>query len=441
MKMKKGRAAISLLKKPWLLGAVIIALISALFYTNLQINSDEAAEQALLSGQRVEVSLATGEVFGGLDNPPHSESADEKVRELDETESVVSVDTEVVQAHQEAGDSKQEHLTSEDGTKDDSHDVKESDLAIVQETEQPLVSDEDSKSYIADDNQEQYSESISPEPTIQVSEAVAENKNASEGEAVIESAELSPEEKEFSKKMLDERRKKINLSGGKKSIVIVISGLGLSVRSTEAALEVPVNFTLGFSPYAPDVAVWNKKAIVLGFDTLLHLPMETPDYSVDDPGPYALVSTAAAEENLSRLEMLLSLGVGYKGVYTSPQENFSTDINNMRPIITGLADLNVPLLYGKGAGNVSLLQFAEHSRVSLITSDITIDSTITYEAITQQLEKLESIALQNDYAVGIASPYPLTVNTLKYWQKGLAEKNMQVVPISLLLDQLSQERP
>lgn len=419
MRIKKGRALKSFLKKPWLLSAALILIAATAIYSSSFIDSDKEAEEALLSGQRVEVVLATGEVFGGLGSASSSLAKDQNATNSDEPEENNAaeapeenfpeevVEAEVVEARKEPA--YEEQLRQERQTKE------------IEGNEENILNND--------------AEVVAQQSAVKQND-VAQTTSVEEA-----SAELSEEEKAFSQQMLEERRKKINLSDGKKPIVVVISDVGLSVRTTEKTLEMPVNFTIGFSPYAPDVALWNKKAIVLGYDTLLHLPMETPDYSVDDPGPYALVSTASGEENLSRLEMLLSLGVGYKGVYSSPNENFSININNMRPIVTGLADLNMPFLYGRGAGNVSLLQFSEHSRIALVTNDVTIDNKITYEDISQQLAKLEKMAIENEYAIGMARPYPLTLNTLAYWQKGLEEKGLEIVPFSLLIDQLKDAQP
>lgn len=485
MRIKKGKAFRTALKQPWLLTSACLLLVSLVLYGTTFFHSDEAVEQALLSGQRVEVELSTGEVFGGISNNTDNKLSENAPEETDQTltqspQAIAEQQTDTAETTEQNSPSltspaansnaimQAPELTA-DMIPDALNDLKDNDMSGIgpypqdsdMQLSEALEGGSTEQTYgpmpnmpVSDVGEAvQAGEAVLPSEAIsgqqeaivdaqQPSPAATTNENAADTASPQlegDPTELSAQEQEFTRKNLEKRRQKINLAGGKRPIVIVITGVGLSVRTTERVLEMPVNFSLGFSPYAPNVALWNKKAIVLGFDTLLHLPMETPDYSVDDPGPYAMVSTASAEDNMSRLEMLLALGAGYKGVYSSHNENFSDNINNIRPIVAGLADLRMPFLYGKGAGNVSLLQFAEQSNITMTTNDVMIDDVITYDAIMTQLAELEKMAEENEFAVGMARPYPLTLNTLKFWQKGLSEKQMEVVPFSLLIERLKQK--
>ncbi len=505
MTKRKGRASKgAIFKKPLLLSAVFLTMLSGVIYGSTFLGSNEATEQALLSGQRVEISLSSGEVFGGVDalnqneaeaeSPNPSDNNENRVDDLDlgEAAPTNSLQPDLVHSNQTEGHAvskktaeesqavsapieptygpeMQSETLSEQGLAAESEVTPFIDVVEGEQQQQSLISEpqiEASASEIeqaavpsnSNDLQEQVSipkasASETPQELEGVIPTAADTQvkitMPADSEVVVDASEpvviakqpSATESQVFTREALESRRDDITLSGNKKPIVIIITGVGLSVRTTERVLEMPVNYSVGFSPYAPDVAVWNKKAIVLGFDTLMHMPMETPDYSVDDPGPYALISTATAEENVSRLEMLLSLGVGYKGVYSSPNESFSSNMNNMRPVIAGLAQMQMPYLYGKGAGNVSLLQFAEQSNIKLVVNDVTLDDTISYEAIKSQLELLEKMASENEFAVGIARPYPLTLETLKFWQKSLEQKNFEVVPFSMLIDRLAKKGP
>ncbi len=69
-------------------------------------------------------------------------------------------------------------------------------------------------------------------------------------------------------------------------IAIVVSGLGLSASATQSALAgLPGAVTLGFAPYAGDVADWVAKARAKGHEVLLEIPMEPFDFPDSDPAP------------------------------------------------------------------------------------------------------------------------------------------------------------
>lgn len=422
MRINLKAALLAVIKKPLLIGAALCAFIAVLLWLPMLFGSnDKVVEEALLSGQRAEVALATGEVYGGIDNAPKGEEH-KAVEHADKVEAPVQVKQ--AEATHEVAHSP---ATAAEAKVDGGEVATQNQEAAPHNQHEPEAG--------------QKIEEKAPSAAEHTDATAADtNKAEAAGEGQEPAPELTQEELASVRKSLEERRKKLNISQDKASIVILITGVGLSESSTKQVLEMPVNFTLGFSPYAPDVGTWTKKAAILGFDTVLQIPMETPDYSVDDPGAYALLSTASAEDNISRLEMLLSLGVNYKAVYTAPEENFSTNMNNIRPIVTALADHNMPILYGRGQGNVSLLQFTEHLGVTLLGVDAVIDDKITYAAILKHLADLQRVAETSHYAIGIAHPYPLTLSTLKYWMKQIQDKDVQVVPVTLLVDQVKKEK-
>lgn len=58
----------------------------------------------------------------------------------------------------------------------------------------------------------------------------------------------------------------------KKTISIIVGGLGLSKSTTEKALELPANVTFGFSPYGQNLEEYSSKLV--GKDILINLPLE-----------------------------------------------------------------------------------------------------------------------------------------------------------------------
>ena len=104
-------------------------------------------------------------------------------------------------------------------------------------------------------------------------------------------------------------------TAGKFRIAIVVSGLGISAKSTTAALaSLPAGVTLGFAPYAGDVQHWVSQARQFGHEVVLEVPMEPFDFPDSDPGPHTLRTGVDENSNLQRLTWTLSRFTGYAGV-------------------------------------------------------------------------------------------------------------------------------
>lgn len=219
----------------------------------------------------------------------------------------------------------------------------------------------------------------------------------------------------------------------KPRIAIIIGGLGLNGATTQRALELPITVTLGFSPYAHDVKNWMDKAIKQGFQTLIHTPMQTMDYPADDAGPYALLTDLEEKENLARFDWVLSRGDGYIGIYSDPREKFTTAKRAVQPILDSIKTHHLLFAYGAGYVNQSLLQNAKSNDIPLIAIDTVIDDKIAANAIQAKLASLESTAKKNGYALGLGSPYPITLKIVQDWASDLEKRGFIIVPVTRLV--------
>lgn len=74
---------------------------------------------------------------------------------------------------------------------------------------------------------------------------------------------------------------------GKLRIAIVMTGLGLSAKATQAALSgLPAAVTVGVLPYSSDAPRWLSAARASGHEVVLQVPMEPFDFPDSDPGPH-----------------------------------------------------------------------------------------------------------------------------------------------------------
>ena len=215
-------------------------------------------------------------------------------------------------------------------------------------------------------------------------------------------------------------------------IAIMLGGLGLSGSTTERALTLPSSITMGFSPYAHDMAGWLNQAKEDGHEVFVNMPVEPVDYPADDTGPYALLTNLSAEKNIERLSWVLSRAEGYAGIYTTPSEKFTYSQKSMTPVLEYMQKKHLLFVYGDGYNNNMLLQLSKKLSQPLIVRDFIIDEQVSAVKIEKKLRALEETARVNGFALGIGNPYPITIKILERWLPALAAKVIDIVPISQL---------
>ncbi len=211
----------------------------------------------------------------------------------------------------------------------------------------------------------------------------------------------------------------------KGKVAVVVVDLGLDKTATEAAIaKLPAEVTLAFSPYAPSLDKWIKKARDFGHEVLLGLPAEGAGFPARDPGPYALMSSLSPEANLGRLETVMSKAAGYAGLVSLG------DVYGASPQIaaTLAAIKDHGLLYlGDGA--------AASSDRSPPLAQITaiVDRDLFREAIDMRLNQVSIAARTKGRAIAVVGGRPLSFGRLLAWINDLDGQGVVLAPVSTLV--------
>ncbi len=218
-------------------------------------------------------------------------------------------------------------------------------------------------------------------------------------------------------------------------VAVVLTGMGLSRAATMAAIgKLPPQVTLVLSPYATDLSDWLVRARLVGHEVMLAIPMESERFPVQDAGPFSLDTSLKIEDNLKRLDLVLSQFSGYFGVTTTMGSRFGTSEKLLAPVVEVLNKRGMFILIPGSEKGLLLKKLASKIGMPRAVIDINIDKVPSLIAIEAQLLRIESILKEKKSAIAIAQPYPSTIARLIVWFKKLQGKKINLVPLSALAD-------
>lgn len=214
-------------------------------------------------------------------------------------------------------------------------------------------------------------------------------------------------------------------------IAILVNGMGLSAVETHEAIEkLPAAISLAFGPYGSNLQGWVRRARERGHEVLLQIPLEPFDYPDNDPGPHTMLTGLPPEENIRRLQWLMARFTGYTGLTNSMGEKFMTAGEAIRPLWKELNSRGLLYFDTAASPRSAADKIAGEVGLAFGTVEITIDRERTIEDIDKALEKLEAMAIERGFSVGVASGLPITIRRIAKWAKTLAKKGVVLVPIS-----------
>ncbi len=214
-------------------------------------------------------------------------------------------------------------------------------------------------------------------------------------------------------------------------IVILVADLGLDEAKTEAAIRrLPSDVTLVFSPYADDLPRWTQRGRDAGHEALLALPLDVEAFPFVDPGPRALLTSLRDAENLDRLAWNLGRFSGYVGVANLIGDRFQSDARAMDLLVAQLERRGLLYVDGVRGGGDLVGRATSETGLPVAFVDLWIDESPSREVIDAALSALEATAKQRAIAVGLARPYPVTIDRLVAWFESLGDKGLVLAPVS-----------
>jgi uncharacterized protein len=214
-------------------------------------------------------------------------------------------------------------------------------------------------------------------------------------------------------------------------IAVLVGGLGISNAATADAISrLPADISFAFAPYGGELERQVQRARADGHEVFLQVPMEPFDYPDNDPGPHTLTAAAQPEENLDKLRWVLGRFSGYVGVVNFMGARFASEERAYSPVLRELAQRGLMVVDDGSSGRSQLAQAAAGFRAPALRADGVIDAVQRPDAIDRELARLEGVARERGFALVSASAFPVTIERLQRWSRGLEQRGIRLVPVS-----------
>ena len=186
--------------------------------------------------------------------------------------------------------------------------------------------------------------------------------------------------------------------------------------------------------YRPDMGLWYdmrrslRRAIApcLGFCALLYFGYHTVQ------GDRGIISYLRLSANLERTEWLLSRFAGYVGVTNYMGSKFTTSPEALRPVLNTLQRRGLMFLDTRSSVHSVAGQVANEIGLVQAVNNRFLDNKASRSAIDARLAELERIARATGSAIGIAFPYPVSIERIAAWAETLENRGLVLAPISNL---------
>ena len=216
-------------------------------------------------------------------------------------------------------------------------------------------------------------------------------------------------------------------------IAIILGGVGISASGTaDAFAKLPEPVTFALAPYGADLDKLAEHARVEGHEVLLQVPMEPFDYPDNDPGPQTLLTSLTADQNVDRLQWLMSRFEGYVGIASYMGARFTASEVALAPVLREAAKRGLIYVDDGSSPRSVAGQIAGSHNLPFAKTDIVLDAVQTPAEIDHALARLELLARDNGSAVGIANAQPATIARIAEWAKKVEGRGFVLVPITMV---------
>ncbi|WP_300457586.1 divergent polysaccharide deacetylase family protein [Desulfobacula sp.] len=195
-------------------------------------------------------------------------------------------------------------------------------------------------------------------------------------------------------------------------IAIIIDDIGYDKKIAWALGDLNSNITFSVLPFAPFGRVISERLNAMGFQLMLHLPMEPMEYPQVNPGPGAILSEMSPDLLLDQLRKDIKEVPYVVGVNNHMGSRLTSHSDQMNQIFTILKKKHLFFIDSRTSSESQCEASARLFKLKFAQRDVFLDNLQETAYITGQLKTLINLAKKHGSAIGIGHPYEATLKTL-----------------------------
>jgi len=114
-------------------------------------------------------------------------------------------------------------------------------------------------------------------------------------------------------------------------------------------------------------------------------------------------------------------------------DRFTSSLESLQPVLQSIHERGLLFVDARTSGTSVAGRLANDLGLPHALNNREIDQVASRVEIDAKLIDLENIARQQGQALGIARPYPVTIERLAQWAASLDEKGIDLAPVSALI--------
>ncbi|MGI9293278.1 MAG: divergent polysaccharide deacetylase family protein [Pseudomonadales bacterium] len=194
-------------------------------------------------------------------------------------------------------------------------------------------------------------------------------------------------------------------------VVIIMDDLGYNRAVGMRALSLQGNLTYAILPNTPSAEVLARHAHASGKEVIVHAPMASAHRF--NPGPGALSDQLGHSEFLTTVRGNIRAIPHARGMNNHMGSALTPMPEFMGLLMAVVAENDLYFIDSRTTATTVAASIAEHFQIKHLSRDVFIDHDPTMAAIDAAFQRLLTLARRNGIAVGIAHPYPTTLQYLE----------------------------
>ncbi|MEX0299513.1 MAG: divergent polysaccharide deacetylase family protein [Kordiimonas sp.] len=175
---------------------------------------------------------------------------------------------------------------------------------------------------------------------------------------------------------------------------------------------------------------WGERSRRDGHEVFLSIPMEPVNYPQNDPGALTLLTSHSQRESTNILRQSLGRMTGYVGVLNHMGSRFTAASDSLRPILDEINRRGLMFVDSRTTPYSRAAAMGRAMGLPVALNNGYIDKELAPDLIAEELKKLEVRAQTQGAAMGMARPYPVSINAIKVWVATLEERGFVLVPVT-----------